>query len=189
MTLPFFEAPLDVELGINLDGSFAAKLAGENGLLTLVKTGILELQVEPGLRPDGRYLYCPVERQDQAPGSWPRLAESFDVRGCRLTRNVKLEGGWLDLRDGYSLDFHGFKVEISKMGFGKNEDGSKWIGFSGALNLVDGLAAGASVEGLKVTCEDGSQDPRSRWKGSASSCSCPTRFPSRGGWLPRVRGR
>ena len=44
--LPFFEAPLDVELGINLDGSFAVKLAGENGLLTLVKTGILELQVE-----------------------------------------------------------------------------------------------------------------------------------------------
>src|SRR5262249_40187728 len=31
------------------------------------------------------------------------------------------------------------------------EDGGKWIGFSGGLKLVDGLSAGASVEGLRIT--------------------------------------
>ena len=163
MTLPFFEAPLDVELGINLDGSFAVKLAGENGLLTLVKPGILELQVESlAFARTGDTFTALLSGKIKplvAGLDWP----SFDVRELSIDSdgNVKLEGGWLDLRDGYSLDFHGFKVEISKMGFGKNEDGSKWIGFSGALNLVDGLAAGASVEGLKVTWyEDGSQDPK-----------------------------
>ena len=111
---------------------------------------------------------------------------------CRLTRmNVKLEGGWLDLRDGYSLDFHGFKVEISKMGFGKNEDGSKWIGFSGALNLVDGLAAGASVEGLKVTWRRGrlarSEDHAGRGRRRAARAQ--RGFLQGAGGSPRVRGR
>jgi hypothetical protein len=61
----------------------------------------------------------------------------------------------MDLREQYSLDFHGFKIEITKLGFGKTDDGKgKWIGFSGGLNLVDGLSAGASVEGLRLSWYD-----------------------------------
>ena len=77
------------------------------------------------------------------------------------------------------------------MGFGKNEDGSKWIGFSGALNLVDGLAAGASVEGLKVTwCEDGSQDPKITLEGVGVELLVPNAVSFKGRVAsPRVRGR
>ena len=79
MTLPFFEAPLDVELGINLDGSFAVKLAGENGLLTLVKTGILELQVEVAFARTGDTFTALLSGKIKplvAGLDWP----SFDVR-------------------------------------------------------------------------------------------------------------
>src|SRR5439155_8912814 len=36
----------------------------------------------------------------------------------------------------------------------KTDDGGKWIGFSGSLALIDGLAAGGSVEGLRITWYD-----------------------------------
>src|SRR5207244_1359657 len=65
-----------------------------------------------------------------------------------------LDGGWLDLPDHLHLDFYGFALEITKLGFGKDEKGGKWIGFSGGLKFVDGLTAGASVEGLRITWRD-----------------------------------
>jgi hypothetical protein len=74
---------------------------------------------------------------------------SIDSKG-----NVHLDGGWLDLKDQYSLDFLGFKIEVTKLGFGKTEEGGKWIGISGGLKLVDGLSAGASVEGLRIIWYD-----------------------------------
>ncbi|NIS80195.1 MAG: hypothetical protein GTO14_08290, partial [Anaerolineales bacterium] len=45
-------------------------------------------------------------------------------------------------------------LEITKLGFGKTEDGGKWVGFSGGLKLVEGLPAGASVEGLRIIWHD-----------------------------------
>jgi hypothetical protein len=152
INLPFFDAPVDVELGINLDGSFAVKLASANGLLTLNKPGVLELELQSlGFAWSGETLTAKLGgkiRPLVGGLDWP----GFELRELSIDShgNVKLEGGWIDLRDGYALDFHGFKVEISRIGFGRSDDGGKWIGFSGGLNLVDGFAAGASVEGLKV---------------------------------------
>src|SRR4029077_18527851 len=83
---------------------------------------------------------------------WPtfQLKElSIDSEG-----HVHLEGGWLDLPNQYVLDFHGFQIEITKLGFGKTEDGGKWIGFSGGLKLVEALPAGVSVEGLRFIWYD-----------------------------------
>jgi hypothetical protein len=161
--LPFFDAPLAVDIGINLDGSLAITLAAPGGLVTLNKPGILELEVHSlGFAWDGATATVKLSgkiRPLVGGLDWP----AFDVKELSIDShgNVKVDGGWIDLRDGYSLDFHGFKVEITKIGFGKNDDGGKWIGFSGALNLVDGFQAGASVEGLKVTWyEDGSHDPK-----------------------------
>ena len=105
--------------------------------------------------------------------NWPgfKVEElSIDSKG-----HVHLQGGWLALREQYNLDFHGFHVGITKLGFGKTEDGGKWVGFSGELKLVDGFTAGASVEGLRVTWyEDGRQVRRSALTASASSLKFPT---------------
>ena len=48
------------------------------------------------------------------------------------------------------LSLGGFQFEITRIGFGTTEAGQRWIGFSGGLKLVDGITAGASVEGLRV---------------------------------------
>lgn len=69
--------------------------------------------------------------------------------------NVRVEGGWLDLRDQFSVNLHGFRMDLTRLGFGQAEEGGKWIGFSGALRLADGVRAGASVEGLRITWYEG----------------------------------
>lgn len=162
MQLPFFDAPVGIAVGIGLDGSFDVALSGgSNGLVTVAKPGVLELTLESlGFAVEaGR----PVARLS---GSlrplvggldWP----SFEVRELSIDAdgNVKLEGGWLNLREGYRLDLSGFQFEITKMGFGSTEDGGKWLGFSGGLKLVEGMPAGASVEGLRVIWYDDGRPP------------------------------
>ena len=166
VVLPFFDKRVNIEIGINLDGSVAARITGvveagdlasvDSGLFTLKKDSILKLEVESiAFDVDGNGLTTKLSGKITpliGGLDWP----SFKVKELAIDSdgNVHLEGGWLDLRDQYSLDFHGFQMEITKLGFGKTEDGGKWIGFSGGLKLVDGFSAGASVEGLRVTWYD-----------------------------------
>src|SRR5262249_40715414 len=159
------------EIGIDLDGSFAVKLASavepsdsmNRGILTLKKPGLLDLVVESlGFQvQDGVFIAKLSGKITPSFGDlgWP----SFQFRELVIDSdgNVRLEGGWLDLREQYSLNFHGFQMEITKLGFGKSEDGGKWIGFSGSLKLVDGLPAGASVEGLRIVWyDDPAREPK-----------------------------
>jgi uncharacterized linocin/CFP29 family protein len=164
LLLPFFEKLLRVEIGLSLDGSFAVKLTStvepgdpmNGGLLTLKKPGLLDLIVESlsFQVQDGVFTAKLSGKITPRFGNldWP----SFQVKELTIDSNgnVRLEGGWLDLREQYSLNFHGFQIEITKLGFGKTEDGGKWIGFSGSFQLVDGLSAGASVEGLRIIWYD-----------------------------------
>src|SRR5215212_7484474 len=173
LLLPFFDKRLNVEIGINLEGGFAVKLTGvveqgdsfdsSAGLLTLHKEGILDLRVDSiGFEvKDGIFttkvsgLITPL----LVGLKWP----SFQVKELTIDSqgNVYLEGGWLDLPKQYTLDFHGFQMEITKLGFGKTEDGGKWIGFSGGLKLVGRMPAGASVEGLRIIWyDDGLRVPK-----------------------------
>lgn len=169
ITLPFFNGPVDVDIGINLDGSFAVSIGSSNGLYTLSKPGIIEIELESlGFElDDGVFtarLSGKVTPLFGAPGlEWP----SFDVKELSIDSegNVRLEGGWLDLREQYTLDFNGFQLEITKLGFGKSDDGGKWVGFSGALKLVDGIQAGASVEGLRITWYDDGRDTKISFNG------------------------
>lgn len=156
ITLPFFDEPLDVDIAINLNGTFAVRLASGSGLLTLTKPDILSLSVESLGFEVAQGLFSVNVSGKITPLvaglDWPTFQVkqlSIDSKG-----NVHLDGGWLDLPAQYALDFHGFQIEITKIGFGKAEDGGKWIGFSGGLKLVDGLSAGASVEGLRITWYD-----------------------------------
>ncbi|HYV30870.1 MAG TPA: hypothetical protein VEO53_07195, partial [Candidatus Binatia bacterium] len=162
MLLPFFEKRVTIEAGLNLDGGFTAKLTGvaetgdsvnpATGLYTLTKGGLFKLEVESIGFEVQESLFTTRLSGEITPLlgglDWP----SFQVKELAIDSdgNVKLEGGWLDLRDQYSLDFHGVQMEITKLGFGKTEDGGKWIGFSGALKLVKDLPASASVEGLRL---------------------------------------
>jgi hypothetical protein len=162
LLLPFFEEPVDVEIAINLNGNFSVQISSANGLYTLTKAGLLELQLESiGFEvADGLFTAkLGGELKPLFGGlTWPtfRLKElAIDSQG-----HVHLDGGWLDLPSQYALDFHGFKIEITKLGFGKTDDGGKWVGFSGGLKLVEGLSAGASVEGLRVTWYDDRPDKR-----------------------------
>ncbi len=160
LTVPFFDTPIGVELGIDLAGGFTLALSAtqppdldyNNGLITLTKPGLLSLTLESvrfGLEQGVFTVAISGEvTPDVGDLDWPtfRVEElSIDSKG-----NVRLEGGWLDLRQGYVLSFYGFQLEITKIGFGTTDAGLRWVGFSGGLKLVEGLTAGASVEGLRV---------------------------------------
>src|SRR5215217_1804054 len=169
MLLPFFERPVAVDIRIGFDGSLTASLSAtqpegvpnESGLVTVEKPGLLRLKLESigfELR-DGLFKVKLAGDVTPLVGAaeglqWPSFHVdelSIDSKG-----NIHLDGGWLNLRQKYQMNFRGFQLEISKVGFGKTEDGGKWIGLTGGLNLVAGMPAGASVEGLRITWyEDG----------------------------------
>jgi hypothetical protein len=161
VTLPFFDAPVKVEIRYGVEGGLLVRLdkAATDPFLKIEKQGLLLLELESlGFSIDDGVFTARLSGQltplFQTPGlKWP----SFEVRDLSIDSHgkVRLEGGWLNLPDQKCLDFHGFKVEIWQLGFGRNPDGSKWVGFSGGLKLVAGLQAGASVEGLRITWFEG----------------------------------
>lgn len=155
--LPFFYEPVPVEIAINLNGSFTVKLgSAANGLYTLTKPGLLEFELESlGFTVEDGLFTARMS------GAIRPLAGGLDWPGFKVQElsidskgNVHVDGGWIDLRDQYALDFHGFTLEISQFGLGTEEDGTRWIGVSGGLKLVDGLKAGASVKGLRISWGD-----------------------------------
>lgn len=171
--LPFFDEPLDITIGLKLGGGFTVSVvaAGDAGLPRLEKPGVFRLTLDGvGFDVERRTFAVRLSGQLKpligSPGlDWP----TFQVKELTIDSkgNVRLEGGWLDLREQYALDFHGFQMEITKLGFGRTDDGGKWIGFSGGLKLLEGLPAGASVEGLRLTWyEDGSgREPKLTFNG------------------------
>jgi hypothetical protein len=133
LLLPFFDAPIGVDIGLTLGGGLTVDLSSEDGLATLRKEGIVEVEVASlGFDVTGdRFAARLSGKIKPLVGGleWP----AFEVNQLVIDSdgNVHLDGGWLDLPEQYSLDFHGFGIEISKIGFGKTEDGGKWIGFRG----------------------------------------------------------
>lgn len=159
LTLPFFDQPLPVTVTLGYDGSFSVKLGNGTGLYKLVKKDVLEFTLDSlAFAVDGGVFTAKMSGKltpllGKSEGlDWP----TFDVKELSIDSdgNVRLDGGWLNLKEQYSLDFYGFTLEISKLGFGRTEDGGKWLGFTGGLKLVEGLPAGASVEGLRIIWSD-----------------------------------
>lgn len=166
VTLPFFDQPLGVDIALSIDGSFTVALSkeqpdgvkyqSESGLVTFERKNLLRLVIESvGFQvKDGVFITKLSGQITPLFGNytWP----SFKVKELSIDSdgNVHLDGGWLNLPDQCSFDFYGFKMEITKLGFGKTDDGGKWVGFSGSLKLVEGLKAGGSVEGLRIIWYD-----------------------------------
>jgi hypothetical protein len=160
--LPFFDDPVRVSIAIGLSGNLMVSLdsVDGNGLITLTKPNVLEIELDSiGFQLKNGVFMAKLSGQltplfGAAQGlKWPgfKVEElSIDSKG-----HVHLQGGWLNLREQQNLDFYGFHIGITKLGFGKTDDGGKWVGFSGELKLVDGFTAGASVDGLRVTWYEG----------------------------------
>lgn len=153
LKLAFFEEPVDVKVAVDTGGKFAIGLRSDNGLVKLTKEDLLEVEIDSlGFElDDGKFTARLSGELTPLIGDlgWP----SFQVKELEIDSegDVRLEGGWLDLPKQYGIDFHGFNFDITKIGFGKNDLGGKFIGFSGGLRFVDGFSAGASVEGLRIT--------------------------------------
>lgn len=154
ITLPFFDAPVGVEVGFDLSGNMTVgiKSAGDTALLAVTKPGLLAMTIESlsFARQDGVFTAAigGTITPMVANLDWPTFRVeklSIDSQG-----HVRVEGGWLDLPEQYVLGFYGFQLSISRIGFGTETDGKRWIGFNGGLKLVDGLSAGASVEGMRI---------------------------------------
>jgi hypothetical protein len=167
ITLPFFDKPLDVEIGIAADGGLSVGLGSASGLATLHVPGVLDLELDSlKFEVDAGVLTATISGKliPKVPGlNWPTINLKdlkIDSKG-----NVKLPGGWLDLPSQCGLNLYGFKVSITKFGMGRNDDGTKWIGFSGSVKMVDGLPAGASVEGLRITAKDDWSSPKISFNG------------------------
>jgi hypothetical protein len=156
LTVPFFNGPADVLMGISADGSFVLSLDRSDGLVTISIENVLDLTLSSIGLIEERGVWLVKVAGSITPKiaglEWP----TFEIQELSIDSegHVKLEGGWIDLPDSYSLTFYGFTITISRIGFGNSADGGHWIGFSGGLRLVDGLQAGASVDGLKITWYD-----------------------------------
>lgn len=167
VTLPFFDAPVSVVVSLDLSGKLTVNLAAtqpagttyQNGLVTLTRPNLLSLTLDSiGFEAQRGYFAVKLSGQitplmGEPELSWPsfRVQElSIDSEG-----NVQLDGGWLVLPSTTVFDFHGFKMELSKIGFGTDEDGWRWLGLSGGIHLVEGMPIGGSVDGLKI-----------KWKGT-----------------------
>jgi hypothetical protein len=155
ITLPFFDEPAEIELGFSIDGGLTAILRNTTGgLYTLTKPGILQIKVESlGFKVEDDSFKV-ILSGDLTPefGAPDLVWPTFKVNEMIIDSNgnVHLEGGWLDIPTQKSFDLYGFSVNITKIGFGNEEDGAKWIGLSGGIKLVDGLPLEGSVEGLRI---------------------------------------
>lgn len=159
MTLPFFKQPVPVDIGLNLNGGFAVRLTSLSGLQSVSIPGVLTMELDS--------LGFEIKESVFAIKLGGNLTPQFPVPGMDSLKfriqemvidsagNVSFDGGWPNLPKQQTFDFYGFQMEITKIGFGSEKDGTKWIGFSGGIKLVDGLPIGASVEGLRISWDDG----------------------------------
>jgi hypothetical protein len=153
LKVPFFDKALAVVVGLTNDGGLTATVVADDGLLTLEVENILSVEVSSVelVEQEGAYFLKLSGTLTPVVGGldWP----SFVLKELTIGSDgsVKVEGGWIDLPEQEALDLYGFRMEIDRIGFGTTDDGRRWIGLSGGVQLVDFLPTGASVEGLRIT--------------------------------------
>lgn len=170
-SFPFFDQPLVLDLSFDLDGNFRAGIAGDDpnrdgdlvawdipsvarieldSVAFQLQNGVFYTEINGGLVPlffDGDV--------SSAADSDPRIP----VNGLRIGSDgtVALDGGWVTLPEKRHIDFNAFRVELSAFGLGLEEGppGKKWIGFSGGVELVEGLSASAKFKKFQVSWIEG----------------------------------
>lgn len=154
LQLPFFDEPLGLDLSITNSGDFLAALSQTDnnglieidipnlGILTISSLGFSTDEGDVALIINGTLQLTLLDL------NWPAI----DLQELRIgpDGSIQLPNGWIDLQEPIGLDLFGFGFEITRLGFGNTDDGRRWIGLNGGLNLIPMLPTGASVEGLRV---------------------------------------
>ncbi|MDP9442766.1 MAG: hypothetical protein M3P34_11460, partial [Actinomycetota bacterium] len=167
--VPYLEKVIGLELGFDgaggltavagpatctLPSADAGASAGPDGYLATVDAWeilTLDLRSVAFGAPGGAPAY--VELSGRIALSVPQLdMPPVELTGLRIdtTGKVVIDGGWIDLSTARLAPFNGFPLEITKIGFGADETGRRWIGLNGGVKLADGLPLGAAVEGLRI---------------------------------------
>ena len=169
--VPWVEKVIGLELGITGSGTISALArvphspgasgvtAGTgNHLLHVAIGGVMDINLDSihFVAPVGAPAFLEISGSIGLDPSTGIDLPAVGVKALRIDTDghVAIDGGWLDVPDGKIAPFHGFPLEISRIGFGSEGTGASkriWFGLNGGLKLADGLPVGASVEGLKLS--------------------------------------
>ncbi|MCV2489977.1 hypothetical protein OF117_11460 [Geodermatophilus sp. YIM 151500] len=162
----FFDTDVAVDLQLSGNGRLRLALATAadrmrggaeftDGLVTLRKPDVVAMTltsvaVEVGPTGGALTLGGRVQPEISLPGGGP--LPGFEVEALTITSRgqVSLAGGWIDMPEAVRVGLGGFGLELTRVGMGSEPNGERWIGFSGGLSLVQGVAAQAAVDGLKI---------------------------------------
>lgn len=181
LTIPFFDEPFEISLSIGNNGDFYASLgqSDADGLfsLTIPNIGTLKIASIGFETSDGEaqlIINGSLQLTVLSPTlNWPEISLS-DLR-INPDGTIQLSDGWMNLQEPVSLSLFGFGFDMSRIGFGNENDGRPWIGFSGGLQLLPALPTGASVEGLRIIWdpEQPSIEPEIRLQGVGMEFTVP----------------
>ena len=168
LTLPFFDAALDVEISLTNDGDFGVALTSDSadGIAT-VSTDFFELQLTSvGFSKEDDEFFVTLGGTialDIDGIELPRVS----LDGIRINSDGKIamDGGGITLSQQEVIDLYGFQIDVDSIGFGTDDDW-RWIGFSGGIKLTDALPVGVAAKGLQILWNpDGTGSPRIRCDG------------------------
>ena len=167
--LPFFDQPVQCKLKITDSGDITLGLSSsqilpdgveppevsEDGLFIFTKEELFKLKLQSIAFKKQADIFSVQLGGAMQPLigdlDWPVFDINLDVdsRG-----RVSVDGGWMTFPNHLSMNFNGFGFEITKMGFGNDNDW-RWVGLSGGITIVEGLPLKGGVEGLKIKWTDG----------------------------------
>lgn len=153
--LPFFDSDVTLTIQLAAGGGLRMALRGDESLLKLEKPDVIsmtltsaELIVNQGggaVRLSGT-----ITPLFKLPGGSD--LPGFDVKALTITSKgeVSVDGGWMSLPQSTRVALGPFSLELTRVGLGSEPSGDRWVGFSGALRLVEGISFSAAVDGLKI---------------------------------------
>jgi hypothetical protein len=170
LSLPFFDEVLEVAIALAGNGEIQVTLAAADpgtGLIEITREGLFTLAINSLTieRVDGQgelslggFITPLFEKAEDTAEDEPPQWGTYEIKALTvdLEGRVTIDGGWLTLPEAQTLNFYGFQLEIAEFGLGNTDDGRRWIGFSGGIQLVDGLPLGGSVEGLRILWDENS---------------------------------
>jgi hypothetical protein len=176
LTIPFFTDPsgnpstVDIDVSTKADGSIAITVSADPSQNT-TSEGLVQLSYDlPGGLGNVEIDVDSLSLDKSASGVWTLTLSgnliittpdlnwpTIELNGLSIDSkgHIKLAGGWINLPNHMALDFYGFHLGLQQLGFGTDASGDKWIGFSGDIQLVEGLTLGGSVRGLQINLTTG----------------------------------
>ena len=119
---------------MDVAGTLTVDVSRAGGLVKLTKDPIIDIEVDHlafqvtrgALAMSVSGTVTPLFRKNEI--NWPHLKVekmTIDSHG-----DITVEGGWIDVPKQASVSFFGFTLELTKIGFGTEDDGKRWVGMS-----------------------------------------------------------